>query len=248
MSQPVILFDLPSRDPCKCWSLNPWKTRLLLNFKGIDYKTEWTEYPDIRVKFQDKFPIPEGAATYTIPTVKLPDGKYITDSIKIAEYIEEHYPSPSIHLDSPYVPKIQKLIATLMELGTGLRGVFLALVPERLLNPESVDYWMETRSKMLQRPLSELTADERGGKAWDHAAKSLHEVTRLLKENDGPFFAGKTVTYADFYWAGFLLFFQRFGTEVFEKLISCTGDGEGADNVHLKLLEAVKPWSERDDH
>ena len=21
----VILYDIPSRDPCRCWSLNPWK-------------------------------------------------------------------------------------------------------------------------------------------------------------------------------------------------------------------------------
>lgn len=68
MSQ-IILFDLPSKDRC-AWSLNPWKSksrdflsnmkyqayqflaRLALNFKGIDYKTEWLEYPDIAAKFK----------------------------------------------------------------------------------------------------------------------------------------------------------------------------------------------------
>lgn len=54
-SEQVVLYDLPSREPCKCWSLNPWKTRLLLNFKGIDYMTEWTEYPDLQPKLEKQY-------------------------------------------------------------------------------------------------------------------------------------------------------------------------------------------------
>lgn len=48
----VTLYDLPSKDPCRTWSLNPWKTRLILNYKEIEYDTEWTEYPDVAPKFK----------------------------------------------------------------------------------------------------------------------------------------------------------------------------------------------------
>ncbi|KAK5457229.1 hypothetical protein LTS15_005010 [Exophiala xenobiotica] len=51
MSDEVILYDLPSKQG-KSWSLNPWKTRLVLNYKSIPYKTEWTEYPDLKPKFE----------------------------------------------------------------------------------------------------------------------------------------------------------------------------------------------------
>ncbi|PSN72789.1 hypothetical protein BS50DRAFT_568392 [Corynespora cassiicola Philippines] len=51
MSQ-VILYDIPSKEPKTCWSLNPWKPRLILNYKGIDYKTEWVEYPDLAPYFK----------------------------------------------------------------------------------------------------------------------------------------------------------------------------------------------------
>ncbi|KAL2159360.1 hypothetical protein VTH06DRAFT_2363 [Thermothelomyces fergusii] len=44
MPEQYVLFDLPSKDPCRCWSLNPWKTRMLLNFKGVDYRTEWKKF------------------------------------------------------------------------------------------------------------------------------------------------------------------------------------------------------------
>lgn len=35
--------------------LNPWKTRFLLNYKNLNYKTEWTEYPDLRKKLEGKY-------------------------------------------------------------------------------------------------------------------------------------------------------------------------------------------------
>jgi glutathione S-transferase len=194
------------------------------------------------------FPLAPGSEIYTIPTVRFPDGKYMMDSLEIAKHIEANYPSPSIDFDWSFTEKIQGLINELMALGTGVRGVFLITCPERLLNPRSVEYWIDTRSKKLQKPLSELTPDERGGKAWDHASRTLQKVTELLKEKSGPFFKGDTVCYADFCWAGFLLFMGRQGEDVFEKMISVSGDVQGKDNVHLKLLEAVKPWSARDDH
>ena len=52
------LFDIPTKAPRVCWSMNTWRSesalsisderilkqdeaRLLLNYKGLDYKTEW---------------------------------------------------------------------------------------------------------------------------------------------------------------------------------------------------------------
>ncbi|KAH8682300.1 putative glutathione S-transferase [Xylariales sp. PMI_506] len=240
----ITLFDLASRTPCKTWSHNPWKTRLLLNFKGVDYKTDWTEYPEIRLKLQDHLPLPEGVSIYTIPTIRLPDGKYIMESMEIAKYIEQQYPSPSVHLDSAYIPKVRERIAALGEVGTGLRGVFLPIIPERLLNEKSASYWMETRVKYLGKPVHAITEDERGDKAWENATPNVRAVTEMLKENPGPFFMGETVCYADFFWIGYLIFWKRIGDDVFEKLMSVSGDR----SVHLKLLEAARPWTERDDH
>lgn len=189
---------------------------------------------------------------YTIPAIKFPDGKYMMNSKDIAQYLEEKYPEPSIHLDSPYIPKVIKEIATLIDhsLGKSLFGIVLDRVPSRILNPSSAEYWIRTRSDVVGKPLAELTAEEKGGQVlWDNAVENIGNVTRLLKENpEGPFFAGKTVTYADFYWVGFLLFFKRMGDDVFQKLIDASGDVEGSENVHLKLFEACRQWSERDDH
>lgn len=70
MTSKVILYDLPSKGRCACWSLNPWKSiavfasmqesilmllvaRLALNFKGVPYETKWLEYPDVAPTFKD---------------------------------------------------------------------------------------------------------------------------------------------------------------------------------------------------
>lgn len=166
------------------------------------------------------------------------------DSMQIAKHIEESHPTPSLHLDSPYLAEVMKRIAGLQELGTGLRGVFLPMVPGRLLNEKSVSYWMETRTKDYGS-LEKLAEDSKTSKVWESSAHNAQHVTNMLKENNtGPFFMGDTVSYADFCWAGYLLFWKRIGEDVFEKLMGITGDKQ----VHLDFLKAVEPWSKRDDH
>lgn len=70
----------------------------------------------------------------------------------------------------------------------------------------------------------------------------LKQVTDLLNEtkDQGPFFEGDKPTYADFVWAGFLIFMRKADEEGFEKLLEATGDRE----AHVRFLEAVKPWAD----
>ncbi|RYP53971.1 hypothetical protein DL768_001121 [Monosporascus sp. mg162] len=238
-AQEIVLFDLPSKAPLKTWSLNPWKTRFALNYKGVDYKTDWLEYPNIKPRLEKHLP---GRELYTIPTVIMPNGDYITDSFEIADALEKAFPAPSLHLDSPYVKTLKAVMPDIM---AALIGVYVPLVPERLLNEASRPYWYETREAKVGMPLDRLAREKGGEEAWKAAEPHLRKATALLGENaDGPFFMGKEVSFADFIWAGFLIFFRRIGDDVFQKLLDATGNRD----LHLKLLEGVKPWSERDDH
>ncbi|KAM5355337.1 hypothetical protein ACJ41O_001983 [Fusarium nematophilum] len=239
-SEQITLFDLPSRPPRAAWSLNPWKTRFLFNFKGLDYKTEWLEYPTIKPTLEPHVSANESTGTWTIPTVKFPDGTYLMDSRKIVERVEKEHPEPSVHLDSPVLARLEEIMPRLMP---PLRPVYFTTVPERLLSEESVGYWHETRSKMVGMPLDQLNKEKGGQQAWDAAQPVLHEVEALLKESsDGPFFLGKTPSYADFVWAGFLIFIQRNG--LIDELYNVSGDGQ----LHKDLLEATAPWHKRNDH
>lgn len=77
---------------------NPWKARYALNFKGVPYKTEWVQMPDITKvrkglgasacrKFAD------GTDYYTLPVLKdSTTGAIVGDSFDIALYLQETFP------------------------------------------------------------------------------------------------------------------------------------------------------------
>ncbi|PWY80630.1 putative glutathione S-transferase [Aspergillus heteromorphus CBS 117.55] len=235
-SKQIVLFDLPTKEPCITWSPNPWKTRLLLNFKGIDYRTQWVEYPDVKPVLE-KHVLPNSAGfPYSIPAIHLPDGTYMMDSRQIANSIEERYPEPPLHLNSEYLPKVESVWLRLMD---SIRPLFIPQVPKRLLNERSLDYWYTTREEMFGMSLDQLEKEQGGDKAWDKAEPKIREATALLKENQGPFFMGEVISYADLVWTSILLFQKRMGPDFFDELLKRSGDPQ----VHLKLLEAVSPYA-----
>jgi hypothetical protein len=76
-----------------------------LNFKGLPFKTEWLEYPDIKptlikLGVAPSSTLPDGSPFYTLPVISDPnkvtaDGKptIVGDSQVIAEYLDKQYPS-----------------------------------------------------------------------------------------------------------------------------------------------------------
>jgi glutathione S-transferase len=162
------------------------------------------------------------------------------DSAKILERIEKDYPEPSVHKDSPVLSKLFAIMPNIMG---ALRPVYFTTVPGRILSEKSVPYWQETRTEMAGEPLDALYKREGGQEAWDKARPHVQEVEALLKENsEGPFFLGKTPSYADFVWGGFLIFMQR--NQVIDEVYKISSDAQ----VHKDLLEATAPWHKRNDH
>lgn len=81
-SSEIILYDIPTKDKHpRCWSLNPWKARMALNYKKLPYTTEWVEYPDIAPKFK-QLGIPPNERDpkfqYSCPAARMPDGQYVS--------------------------------------------------------------------------------------------------------------------------------------------------------------------------
>ena len=251
----LVLYDLPSKGRCACWSLNPWKStsakhrdpenptdnsaaRLVLNYKGIGYETKWIEYPDVAPTMESfgLSPNPEGTP-YTIPAVQLPDGTYMMDSRKIATEIEQRYPSPSLRLDSPILKTVEGLIP---QLTTPLIGVFMPKVPMGLLNPPSAEYYERTREKRFGKTLRELGRDSDEEKAWAQVEPPLKELGDILKAKGGPFTLGKTVSYADFVIVSLLHYAKRVDEAIYERAVVI--------EPSLKIVyDASKQWLERDD-
>lgn len=176
--------------------------RLILNFKGIPYKTEWLEYPDIAPTLKS-FGIPPSeppCTAYTSPTIRISD-KYVMDSRKIADVLEKEYPSPSLHLDSPLLKKVEELAPQCI---TALAPVYIPRAPRYVLNPPSAEYFDRTRAARFGMPLSQLENEKGGESAWKIAEPKWKELGTLLKAEVGPFFMGKTGMHI-----GSLLTFQR---------------------------------------
>lgn len=117
-------------------------------------------------------------------------------------------------------------------------------VAKNILNPESERYFRRVRGERVGMSLDEFEEKHGGLMAYEGMEPHLREITALLGEDEtGPFFGGKEVTYADFVWAGVLIFTTKVGEGVFEKVMKRSGNEE----VHRGLLEAVKAWVEKDD-
>ena len=162
----------------------------MLNFKGIPYKTEWVEYPDIAPTMKSFGLLPNAEGTpYTIPALRIYSDKYIMDSLKIAKELELRYPSPSLYLDSPILPKVMDIIPNILET---MRGALMPKIPPTLLNPSSAEYFEETRAKRFGKPLAQLEKENSGDTAWLEVTPVLNELGHILRAEGGPFALGKT--------------------------------------------------------
>ncbi|KAI0347640.1 hypothetical protein BDW22DRAFT_6305 [Trametopsis cervina] len=97
-TEPIVLYDVAWSLPLRAWNPNTWKVRAVLNYKGIPYRTEWIEFPDIEplakslgVSATSKKP--NGEPLYTLPMILDPStGKVVVDSLPITLYLDEQYP------------------------------------------------------------------------------------------------------------------------------------------------------------
>ena len=163
---------------------------MILNYKSIPYKTQWIEYPSLAPTF-NALGIPpntSGGTPYTSPAVRIGSDQYVMDSRPIATELETLYPTPPLHLDSPILSQVEKILPAAHE---ALRGVWMPQVPRNLLNPISAEYFERTREERFGMPLSQLEREKGGDEAWVKAAPVLEEVGGLLRKNGGPFFLGE---------------------------------------------------------
>lgn len=116
------------------------------------------------------------------------------DSKPIAEALEKEFPQPSLHLDSPILPKVEQL---LLKATGAARSEIIPEVPKQILNPASVEYFETTREKSMGAPLHKVQEEKGGEAAWKAGEESWKELAALLKEKGGPFFLGETGMYRD---------------------------------------------------
>jgi hypothetical protein len=131
----------------------------------------------------------EQGRAYTSPAVKFDSATYIQDSAKIAPELEKRYPEPSLHLDSPLLPKAYAIVTAILVI---VRPTLVGKIVSTVLNERSAGYISRVRAEALSKSLKEYSQESEVQEAWKKAEGSVKDLAALVKGNGGPFVMGKT--------------------------------------------------------
>ena len=226
--------------------------RYALAVKGLPFKTEWVEYPDIepickKLGAKHTRLKPDGTPNYTLPVIYDPNTKTVVeDSLKIAIYLDQTYPNATrLFPENTFV--VQTAFMAIMD------PITLALLPVALLpiynnlNPRGADFFREAREKIFKQPFEDwVPKDEEGRtKPWKEMEEGLAKVARWFAESDntGPYVMSDTLSYADIDLASRFVWLRVVYGEESEEWgrIRRMDNGRWAD--HLKLMEKYEVLS-----
>ncbi|GAB1192657.1 hypothetical protein BDV32DRAFT_26509 [Aspergillus pseudonomiae] len=210
-SQPIILYDIASGPPVRCFASNPWKARYSLNFKRVSYRTEWVDLPEV-ASTRKALGVPpsrtfsNGSPFYTLPIIEDPStGERVGDSFDIALYLEKAYPDApqlfprsSLGLHASFNAHVDALFSRFVIL-------FFHGMP---LNPETAEVSHATfAARAGVESWDDLTVTGEARQIILEGFKSaLAELAKIYNYTEGPFLEGNTVSYADFIVGGWLQF------------------------------------------
>ncbi|KAF8488921.1 hypothetical protein BU17DRAFT_72778 [Hysterangium stoloniferum] len=209
----ITIYDIPRRTGR---SLNPLCMRIkaILNYKGIPYRTEWVEYPDISATLRKIGAAPtsikpDGSPDYTVPVISDPDHptedgspNVISNSWKIAEYLDEMYPTSGV-----VFPRGTKSLQFLFD--EHLSKSCIAIITPAFviktyhsLQDGSQAYFRQSRETLFKKKLEEISPEgsEEWNEAWKNVEKAFADLALILDKNgkDSQFVLGDTISYEDF--------------------------------------------------
>ena len=173
------------------------------------------EYPDIvatmkKIGGAPTSKTPDGRDKYTLPAIHdSATGEVVTDSIRIAEYLDNTYPNP---LQAPLFP-IGGRGAVYLYDNFFMQTVFPTLIPIVLpaaciaFNPPSEDYLRKSLEPMLGAKMEELSPPGQKRDAdWHKVREAFGKLAEIYDKNGRSkyFFFGDSFSYADAIVVGFL--------------------------------------------
>ncbi|KAH7920412.1 hypothetical protein BV22DRAFT_1073973 [Leucogyrophana mollusca] len=208
MSSPIIFYDIPSKLPGSAWSPNTWKTRVVLNIKGIPYKTEWVEYPDIEALALKIGASPTGTRRngnpmYTLPIIQDPNtGKVVSDSFMIAEYLDATYPNGNTLFPLGTKPLFAAFEAGVSNAIRDIALLQMALICP-MLNDPSEKFFRASREGIFGMKVEEFSPiGEKRDADLAKAKQSLATLDKWLLKSGGKYVMDDTISYADVILAG----------------------------------------------
>ena len=220
--------------------------RYCLNYKGIPYKTEWVEYPDIEEHCK-KFGIAptstwrDGNPRYTLPAIHDPStGIYLAESFRIAQYLEKQYPNTTTVFPGPHdLSALHAAFSNAWDVETTAVTQFIIPAVFQVLNPPSQAYFRRTREKSFGKKLEDITPKGEDRIAqWAKFRAGMGNVNKWFEMNGGgPFLMGDALSWSDLVIAGEMIWYRTIWGEDSEEWKDIkTWDG-GRWNMILETLK-----------
>ncbi|KAI6163676.1 hypothetical protein EDD17DRAFT_429312 [Pisolithus thermaeus] len=210
---PLILYDIPSKLEGNYWCHSTARPRFVLGCKGLPFRVEWVEYPDIAPRMteigarQDK--LAGGKEMYTLPVLSDPNtNALITDSWEIAEYLEKTYPEKPIFSNRS---KGLILVFNTAFFDLGRAAVtFPYLRVSQILNERSREYFITTREASWGRKISEFSPEgSRRDEHWAVMKSAMGTLKEWYDKEGGKWLMGDVFSYADIIVASRLFWFKK---------------------------------------
>jgi glutathione S-transferase len=136
---------------------------------------------------------------------------YVSESFKIAIYLDDKYPAPHYPLIFPPGTRaLQSILVTQYYpvLGAAMGPLIQPSIPGRL-DDRGAEYWRRTRGHRFKQ-----LSDEAAAKMWQEASQKWDALGKSLDFNNdtteaGPFVMGAQVSFIDFAIGGVFHFLQR---------------------------------------
>ena len=160
-----------------------------LAYKGLAFKTEWVEYPDIEPLCKKLGAPPtgtkgDGSPLYTLPVIYDPQTKTVVEeSFKIAKYLDQTYP------DTPrLIPDNTAGLQSGFRVGFELNVVIplydlVVLAVHNNLNPRSQEFFRRTREEDGRKLEDYVPSEEVRQKLLADVQKGLQRASSWIDHN-----------------------------------------------------------------
>ncbi|KAI0033287.1 hypothetical protein K488DRAFT_85051 [Vararia minispora EC-137] len=233
-SNEILFYDITRNvdDPAiRDFSYNTLRTRLALNIKGLAYKTVWVDIADVESESIKVDAPPNGERAgkplYTSPFIVDPSsGRAVSDSPKIATYLDVQYPNTPVL--SPSGSEAEARTTARVE---KVRGALQPVLLPRLLATSTPRSLAHFRAQIGEERFAQITAvsPEAVPGCLNAALEALAELEGEL--GAGPFLGGEKPCWADTFLAGLLWALKNGfgeGDELWKAIVDARGGRWGA--------------------
>jgi glutathione S-transferase len=188
----IIMHDLAGADPDLRFSPYCWRTRFALAHKGLAVET-------VPWRFMDREAI-AFSGQGRVPVIQ-DQGRVVFDSWSIAEYLDEHYPTPSLFGGPAGKAHVRFISSWADGVLTGAIARFIVRDLVDVIDPGDVAYFRSSREQRFGTTLEQVQA---GREDRLPAFRDLLMPVRLSLRHQ-PWLGGEAPSYADFIVAGTLM-------------------------------------------